>query len=100
MSDTDAIRAGAVVPQTKGEPYVALLANQLQVFVTGIDGICLSIAPADWRKLNAAVEAKIAEAAKAEVSQSIAADMAASPVVANSPVLHNYLACEGIEVGQ
>ncbi|MGE2733801.1 hypothetical protein [Mycolicibacterium vaccae] len=101
MSQQEHIQCTFMVSASEaGEPYILVLdgGRRLQIYPHGGSSSCLFISPGDWRKLNTAVEAAIRADTKARVGEALADGMAASPVIATSPVLADYLACEGIEV--
>ncbi|UXA19495.1 hypothetical protein [Mycobacterium sp. SMC-4] len=100
MSDQDDIQGSFMVHAAlSGEPLIFIRDEgaRLQIYPFGGFDACMFISPADWRKLNKKVEAAISAGVKARVGEAVATDMA-DPIVAASPVLHSYLACEGIEV--
>ncbi|MCV7210204.1 hypothetical protein [Mycolicibacterium canariasense] len=66
MSTTDGAHEPVVLDSRDG---------RIQVHPGGLDGLAIMVTPADWRRLNAKVEA----------------------VIAASPNLASYLACEGAD---
>lgn len=65
-----------------------------------IGALHLVLSPAAWDQVINAVQTAVRDGRKHAVAEQVRADMAANPIVAESPVLALYLACEGIEVDQ